>query len=157
MKNKLLKHFSFGFLLLIACNTSTTKEKDLPDPLVNNRDTTINPAQDFFHYANGGWFKAHPIPASERSNGIFRNIQDTINEQVKRICEESATANDAAGSNKQKIGDFFNSGMDTVNIEKAGITPLNAELARIDSVTDINSLLNCIAHLQISRLRFQYS
>jgi putative endopeptidase len=145
--NKLLC-FSVALLLLTACNTSTNKKEDLPDPLVTNRDTTVNPAQDFFHYADGGWFKAHPIPASERSNGIFRTIQDTINEQVKRICEESAKANDAAGSNKQKIGDFFNSGMDTLNIEKAGIVPLNAEFARIDSVTDIHSLLNSIAHLQ---------
>jgi len=145
--HKLLS-FSFALFLLTACNNSTTKKEDLPDPLVTNRDTTINPAQDFFHYADGGWFKAHPIPASERSNGIFRTIQDTINEQVKRICEESAKANDATGSNKQKIGDFFNSGMDTVNIEKAGIAPLNAEFARIDSVTDIHSLLNSIAHLQ---------
>jgi putative endopeptidase len=33
-------------------------------------------------------------------------------------------------------------------LKKAGITPLNAEFARIDSVTDINSLLSSIAHLQ---------
>lgn len=132
---------------LTACNTSANKEKETPDPLLANRDTTVNPAQDFFHYANGGWFKAHPIPASERSNGIFRTIQDTINEQVKRICEESATANDAKGSNKQKIGDMFSTGMDTVQIEKAGITPLAGEMARIDSVTDVISLINTITHL----------
>ena len=104
-------------IFVTACDTSNSKDHNKPDPLVTNRDTTVNPAQDFFHYADGGWFKAHPIPASERSNGIFRTIQDTINEQVKRICEESANANAAEGSNKQKIGDFFASGMDVLFIE----------------------------------------
>lgn len=134
-------------ILLTACDTSTNKNEDKPDPLVTNRDTTIDPAQDFFHYADGGWFKAHPIPSSERSNGIFRTIQDTINDQVRRVCEEASKANDATGSNKQKIGDFFASGMDTVNIEKAGITPLKDELAAIDSISSINSVIAAIAHL----------
>jgi putative endopeptidase len=146
--NNLMRIFLFAVLLLAACNTSTKEEKNMPDPLVSNRDTTISPAADFFHYANGGWFKAHPIPASERSNGIFRTIQDTINNQVKSICEESSQANAPGDSNKQKIGDFFASGMDTVNIEKAGITPLASELAMIDSVSDNNSLFKAIAHLR---------
>ena len=146
--NNLTRIFPVALWLLIACNISTTKEKNMPDPIASNRDTTINPAVDFFHYADGGWFKAHPIPASERSNGIFRTIQDTINNQVKSICEESAQANAPEGSNKQKIGCFFTSGMDTVNIEKAGISSLQDELAKIDSVTDNNSLLKTIAHLQ---------
>ena len=146
--NNLMRIFPVALLLLMACNPSTKEEKNTPDPLASNRDTTINPAEDFFHYADGGWFKAHPIPASERSNGIFRTIQDTINNQVKSICEESAQANASEGSNKQKIGDFFTSGMDTMSIEKAGISPLKEELANIDSVSDRNSLLKTIAHLQ---------
>jgi putative endopeptidase len=38
--------------------------------------------------------------------------------------------------------------MDTVNIEKAGLSPLKDELAKIDSVSDNNSLLKTIARLQ---------
>ncbi|MBC7864453.1 MAG: M13 family metallopeptidase, partial [Bacteroidia bacterium] len=52
------------------------------------------------------------------------------------------------GSNKQKIGDFYFSGMDTVSIEKAGISPLKNEMDRIEAVKDIPSLLNTIAYLQ---------
>src|ERR1035437_4884972 len=119
---------SFLLLALIACNNAgkKTAEKATSDPLVTNRDTTINPVVDFFHYADGGWFKRNPIPASENRNGIFKTIDDTINEQVKRVCiEASADTKSAKGSNKQKIGDFYASGMDTIAIEKNGITPLN--------------------------------
>ena len=95
---------------LIAANLIGCAKKEAPfvDPLITNRDTTVSPSEDFFHYANGGWFKQHPIPSSERSNGIFRMIQDTINNQIKSICEKSAEETDAAkGSNVQKIGDFY--------------------------------------------------
>ena len=142
---------TFLFLVIILTATSCKKENNFdanaPDALVTNRDTTANPSDDFFAYANDGWFKRNPIPETERSNGIFRTIQDTINNQVKAICEKSAGANAEKGSNKQKIGDFYTSGMDTITINKVGIAPLKTELSKIDAVKDIPSLLNTIAHL----------
>lgn len=129
---------------LAACSK---KENDFTDPLLTNRDTTASPGADFFTYANGGWFKRNPIPSSESSNGIFRMIQDTINNQVKDICEKSAKEDAPKGSNKQKIGDFYASGMDSLAIEKAGITPLKSELARINAINDVPSLLKTIGYL----------
>lgn len=134
--------------LLISCGAPEKQSDALaPDPLFANRDTTITPGDDFFRYANGGWFNRNPIPASESSNGLWRMIGDTINAQVKQICVRSASAQAEKGSNKQKIGDFYASGMDTVAIEKAGLSPLQEELDRIARVTDIPTLLGAIAHL----------
>lgn len=134
-----------AMVLVTGC---AKKETAFNDPLLTNRDTTVSPAQDFFHYANGGWFKSHPIPDSERSNGIFRTIQDTINAQIKNICENAAKNKDAAkGSNEQKIGDFYASGMDTIAIDKEGLTPLAEPMKRIDAITDVPSLLSTIGYL----------
>ncbi len=141
---------SFLLLAFIACNNAgkKTTEQVLPDPLVTNRDTTVNPAVDFFHYADGGWFKRNAIPASENSNGIFKLIDDTINEQVRRVCVTASGDTKAAkGSNKQKIGDFFASGMDTASIDKNGIAPLNDVMNKIDEVKDVKSLMTTMAHL----------
>jgi putative endopeptidase len=135
-----------SFAGVVGCKN---KEADFKDPLLVNRDKTVSASDDFFNYVNGGWFKSHPIPSTERSNGIFRTIQDTINSQVKNICEKSAKETNAAkGSNEQKIGDFYASGMDTLAIEKQGLKPLDAEMQRIDKITDIASLMSGIAHLQ---------
>jgi putative endopeptidase len=41
-----------------------------PDFLAANIDKTMSPATDFFLYANGGWIKRTPIPASESGWGI---------------------------------------------------------------------------------------
>ena len=149
MKFNYLTVLFTGAVLLTMASCKQEKEFDpnAPDALFTNRDTLVNPAEDFFMYANGGWFKKNPIPDSERSNGIFRTIQDTINNQVKQICEKSAAANADKGSNKQKIGDFYAAGMDTIAIDKAGIAPLKSELAKIDAIKDIPSLLNSIAYL----------
>ncbi|WP_136666604.1 M13 family metallopeptidase [Flavobacterium sp. H122] len=148
MKNNTLTILFSGIILLTS---SCKKEQDFVpnalDVLVTNRDTTASISDDFFTYANGGWFKKNPIPASERSNGIFRTIGDTINSQIKQICEKSAKENAEKGTNKQKIGDFYSSGMDTIQIDKLGVKPLKAELAKIDAVKDIPGLLNEIAHL----------
>ena len=146
MKNsRILLILIVASLNFLSCNK---KEVELSDPLVTNRDTLVNPADDFFKYANGGWFKNNPIPSTEQSNGIFRTIADTINNQIKQICEKSAQDKSAeVGSNKQKIGDFYASGMDSIAINKAGISPLKSEFAKIDAIKDITSLLTSIAHL----------
>jgi putative endopeptidase len=143
--SKKLFILAIASLQLISCNK---KEADFNDPLVSNRDTLVNPAENFFLYANGGWFKNHPIPSTEKSNGIFRTIGDTINNQIKQICEKSAKDESAEkGSNKQKIGDFYASGMDSLAIEKAGIAPLKSEFANIESIKDVPTLMATIAHL----------
>ena len=146
MKNsRVLLILILASLNFLSCNK---KEVELSDPLVTNRDTLVNPADDFFKYANGGWFKNNPIPSTEQSNGIFRTIADTINNQIKQICEKSSQDESAeVGSNKQKIGDFYASGMDSIAINKAGISPLKSEFAKIDAIKDIPSLLTSIAHL----------
>ena len=146
MKNpRILLILIVASLNFLSCNK---KEVELSDPLVTNRDTLVNPADDFFKYANGGWFKNNPIPSTEQSNGIFRTIADTINNQIKQICEKSAQDKSAEiGSNKQKIGDFYASGMDSITINKAGISPLKLEFAKIDAIKDVPSLITSIAHL----------
>ena len=144
-KSRLLLILVLAGINFISCNK---KEVELSDPLVTNRDTLVNPADDFFKYANGGWFKKNPIPSTEQSNGIFRTIADTINNQIRQICEKSAQDESAEfGSNKQKIGDFYASGMDSIAINKAGISPLKSEFAKIEAIKDIPSLVTSIAHL----------
>ncbi|WP_333657995.1 M13 family metallopeptidase [Flavobacterium sp.] len=141
-------NFLFVLLLVITITSCSKKTTTQEDQIITHRDSTVNPADDFFMYANGNWFKQNPIPASERYNGIFRTIGDTINAQIKQICEKSAKMTDAPkGSNEQKIGDFYTAGMDTATIEKLGISPLTEEINKIKAVKDIPTLLASIAHL----------
>ena len=118
-----------------------------PDPLAAHIDSTIKPGDDFFLFANGKWFKENPIPASEQNNGSWQLIQDTINAQLRTMCESSAMLHAEQGCNKQKIGDFFFSGMDSVSLNTKGISDLKNDLAMIDTIKDIKGLGNAAAYI----------
>ncbi|HTQ84598.1 MAG TPA: M13 family metallopeptidase [Candidatus Solibacter sp.] len=113
-----------------------------------NLDRTCKPCEDFFQFANGGWIKNHPIPpdrSSWSSGGIlYENIQTELHE----ILDAAALAKPAAGSNEQKIGDFYASCMDTAAIDAAGVRPLAGEFAAIAAVHDVASLVEQAARLQ---------
>lgn len=136
--------------MLAACNNKNqTTSSTAPDELVQHIDSAVKPGDDFFMFANGKWFASHPIPSSERSNGIFRTISDTINATILQICENAATSNNTKGSNEQKIGDYYFSGMDTATIEKEGLQPLKNEFTDIDNLKDFNDVMRYAAHLHI--------
>jgi putative endopeptidase len=150
MKNHFLR-LSFLVLatIIISC-TNTAKKEQTTDPLVSHIDSTVKPGDDFFLFANGKWFKEHPIPASEQNNGLWQLIQDTINAQIRNICESSAALKDAPkGSAKQKIGDFFYTGMDSITLNRKGISDLRPDLDRIDGIKDINGIMKVAAYIHI--------
>jgi len=143
--------FLLSFLLiaaiLVSC-TNTAKKEQTADALVSHIDSTIKPGDDFFLFANGKWFREHPIPASEQNNGLWQLIHDTINAQVRNICESSAALKDASkGGAKQKIGDFFYTGMDSVSLNRKGITDLKGDLDRIDGIKDIAGIVKEAAYI----------
>jgi len=100
-------------------------------------DTTVDPGVDFFAYAEGGWLAKHPIPASEASWGIGKEIQNDLYAKLRGINERAAAQQAPAGSDEQKIGDFWTTGMDSANADRLGLSPLGAVLAMIDSVKNV--------------------
>lgn len=149
---RLLKLLPLGILIFLAfaCakKETTTTPVSQADPLASNIDSTVRPGDDFFSYANGKWFKEHPIPPSEQMNGLWQLIQDTINAQVRNICESAAALKQVeAGSNKQKIGDFFASGMDSVKLNQDALAPLKADFDRLDAIKDVAGVVKEAAYI----------
>jgi len=132
---------------LVSCKQKKFAS-DKPDALTAHIDSTAKATNDFFQFANGKWFTQNPIPASEQSNGIFQLIQDTINAQILKICESAAAIQHIEkGSNKQKIGDLFFSGMDSINLNKKGISDLKDDFAEIDKIKDLNDIVKEAAYI----------
>ena len=148
---KLLSVSMLVILTIIGLSSCHQLKKDQGnDALLAHIDSTVKPGTDFFQYANGKWFKQNPIPASEQSNGIWQLIQDTINAQIRKVCESSAALKDAAkGSNKQKIGDFFFTGMDSVNLNKKGLADLKGDFDAIDALKDIPGIIKEAAYIHM--------
>jgi len=136
---------------LASCSrsqTASTPTMDAEHYLATFVDTTVSPRQNFFEYSVGKWLKDNPIPPSERSWGIAHVVQEETYHRLVSLSEAARDAKPAHGTNAQKIGDFWYAAMDTTTIAKQGITPLAPEFAKIDSVHDINSLVDAVARLQ---------
>jgi len=132
----------------ISFTSCTNKAADSKDPLVSHMDHSVKPGNDFFSYANGSWFKENPIPPSESSNGIFQIIDDTVNAQIKKICVSSASIGAMEkGSLKQKIGDFYYSGMDSIALNQKGIQDLKPIFDKIDGIKTTDDLISLTAWL----------
>jgi putative endopeptidase len=112
----------------------------------SNIDTTVNPADDFYAYANGAWLKSNEIPASETRWGSFNLLEDFNKKALKGLLEEAAAKTETAkGSPEQMVGDLFASGMDTLAIDKAGISAIQPELEKIDQIKDTQTLIDLLA------------
>jgi hypothetical protein len=109
-----------------------------------NFDTKAAACTDFYRHANGGWLDSNPIPAEYSNWGMGNELRERNLNLLKQILEDNAKSKSAAGTNAQKIGDFYASAMDEAAIEKAGAAPIKADLAAIDrakSTADILALL----------------
>jgi putative endopeptidase len=112
-----------------------------------NLDRTVSPAQDFYEYAVGGWRVNNPIPAEYSRWGAFDVLQQKTEERLRVILEDASRAQAPEGSDLQKIGDFYRSGLDVAAIEAAGTGPIDPEITRIEAIQDLDGVETEIARL----------
>jgi len=111
-------------------------------------DTAVAACTDFNLYGNGGWLKSNPIPSDQSYWGSFTILEEQNREALHKVLEKVSKATNAAGSDDQKVGDFYATCMDEAAVEAQGLKPLQAELATIDKIGDAAALQAEIARLQ---------
>ena len=140
--------FSIFLIAFSAASTLYSQQKEKGDFLTDAMDTTVDPGVDFFKYATGTWMKENPIPPSERRWGLANLVNEETYSRLKGILQEASSTHSTEGSNKQKIGDFYFSGMDTITIEKQGLSPVQPELDMIAAIKNRTDLFATVALLQ---------
>ncbi len=132
-------------LMMMSCQSN--KKSDTAQEVrtnffdVSGMDTTVNPGDNFFQYANGSWMKNTQIPASETGWGSFYVLADENLANLKSILEGAAKSDNKKGSDQQKAGDFYASGMDTVTIDKLGAKPIEGAIQKINGLKSIDELI----------------
>jgi putative endopeptidase len=111
---------------------------------ISSLNPLVRPQDDLFRHYNGKWLDSYQMPEDRSSDGIFRKLHDAAEAQVREIIESSQGSGEA-----QKIGDLYKSFMDTAAIAARGLTPITADLARIDSVTTLTEFISVMASLEL--------
>ncbi|MCW3805771.1 M13 family metallopeptidase [Plebeiibacterium marinum] len=152
-----MKHLNFKNILyvplaaLIGCATPPTETKQIPTLSVAQLNQDVKPGENFYAYANTHWMKANPIPDDKSRYGSFDELAENNKEQLKVIFQE-ASKNNTPGSIAKKIGDFYNSGMDTIAIEEEGLKNLMPILNKIEQIDTSDDLAAAIGYLHTYQL-----
>ncbi len=143
------RRFTAGILLSLAAAGPAAAQK-VPAFDNSSLDKNIKPCHDFDGFANQGWKKNNPIPGTDSRWGAFNEL-DKANKEVrlKSIIHEIAGKSGLAkGTEEQQISDYYASFLDTVTIEKRGISPLKTWIDKINSTKNLGDWAKVTGELQ---------
>jgi len=99
---------------------------------LEGRDTTVNPGDSFFQYANGTALKSLTIPADRSNYGSFNLLRELSDNRMKLLISDIvADTSLAAGSEGAKVRDLYRSYADEARIEALDAQPIQPILTRI--------------------------
>ncbi len=142
---------------LLACGVAPVAPATAPAPdpveealaLVRQvQDPAVDPCEDFYEYACGGWLDATALPADRSVYGRgFSAVADRNREVLRRILEQAAADPTAGDEDWRKLGSFYAACMDEPVIEAAGLRPLSPMLSEIEAISDRSGVMASAAHL----------
>src|SRR5690606_24165754 len=107
-------------------------------------DPAIKPGDDFFMHVNGKWYDTARIADDQVGVGSYSFMNIPQRALLENILEEVAAGTHPAGSNEQKVGDFYASGMDTEVINARGYQPIQPVLDAIELISDLPSMMHFV-------------
>jgi putative endopeptidase len=106
---------------------------------------SIAAGDNFYLHASSTWLNANPIPPDRTRWGTFDILRAQSETDVRAIVDELGTRGAAPGTLERKISDYYRAFMDEAAIEKAGLAPIQQDLARIAGARDHVELLRIAA------------
>ncbi|EPT06082.1 Metalloprotease [Fomitopsis schrenkii] len=108
----------------------------LSSSILSSLNTSQDPCENFYDFANGGWLKDHPIPSDK---GVFGNFE-ALAQQNRRVLQEILTSDEYASPSlassydeqlMKKLRGLYASCMDEEQLNKLGTDPLAAVTNKI--------------------------
>lgn len=137
-------------LLIVSCKTETKESspqvEKIPGIVLSNMDTSVTPNQDFYNFVNGSWMKNTKIPDDRTTWGGFSVLRKSTDADVLAILADAQESGTYSSTTDQaKALAIFNTKLDTLARNKAGLTPLQPALDAIAGINTLDDLQTVLA------------
>lgn len=143
--------------LLFVISALTANAASLPtgvQPILDEKalDKTINPCENFYQFSCGGWMNSIELP--EDKTAYFRQwsgMEDETEKKLNAILEAFAKGDTSLAKSKYavKLGDYYQSCMNTTESPQASTQLLLAKLIEINKIKNMRSLAAEVADLHL--------
>lgn len=154
MKNINIGILAFaGVIALNSCASKVASPAESPAPAMETVketpergldfttfDKSVRPQDDFYNFVNGSWMKTAVIPADKSTWGSFNKLAEDTDNNSMTILHSLLNDKFAPGSEGKKIQDLYGTYMDVAKRNADGISPVKADLAKIDGIKSLADL-----------------
>ncbi len=134
--------------------TAAADSADEPAPVprfsVDYMDRSVAPETDFYRYACGNWVKNNPVPEDKPSWASFLEVRERNSQLLHGILEEAAKGEPTASPIARKLGDFYQSALNTSKLDELGFAPLQEDFRVVGSLTSTAEAIKLMAHFFMS-------
>ena len=141
--------YALGLVLTVfalASLASPLRDGYTPSLDVRAMDRSVDPCEDFYEYACGGWRQSNPIPADQSGWSVYAKLHQDNLAFLRRILE-SLPPGASRTESEQRIGDYYAACMDVSALNRASDAPVLPMLARVRRVMRFGHLGSLIGDM----------
>lgn len=119
-------------MMALSCAPKAGSEAPAID--LTSLDRSVDPANDFYQFATGGWQKLNPLKPEFARYGSFDKLRENNEIRINELFQAMTAMQTEEGSVQRKICDLYKLGLDSARLNSEGAAPLQEDLREIYSV-----------------------
>uniref|UniRef100_A0ABD2WUX6 Peptidase M13 N-terminal domain-containing protein n=1 Tax=Trichogramma kaykai TaxID=54128 RepID=A0ABD2WUX6_9HYME len=97
--------------------------------MIENLNKSVDPCEDFYDFACGGWIARNPIPQSESVWDQLISLHEELSQKLRLLLEEPDQPGEPRGVKMARA--YYRTCLDTDSMEKLGMEPIYEVMAKL--------------------------